>query len=329
MSRPTRVTSSGCRSVTRTAEHRVLGGPLAQHLDLVAGPFVGLFDSVRVDPAVLDQHFQGDPADLPADRVEAGQQHGFGGVVDDDVDPGDGFEGPDVAALTADDPSFDLVRGQVHHGDDGLRGLVRCDPLDRVRDDCPGPLLGGILRFRLDAPDHHRRVPADRFLLSGQQLGTRGLGGQTGDSDEFRLLGRCGGAQLLLAAVQLLGTVLQFGGIGCQCLGAGLQVALGIRQFALLGPDPSPVGHQRLLLVGECLGGRTQPLLRLLEFLAVLRQRSGCLQGDAVALGLEPGTEFGRLGPRCGDGAFRLRPGIRPDLVRVPSRALLQFVGGF
>jgi hypothetical protein len=90
-------------------QESILGGPLAQHVDLVAGPFVGLLDAVRMDPAIFDQHLQGDAADLPAHRVEAGQQHRFGGVVDDDVDAGDGLEGSNVAPLAADDAALDLI----------------------------------------------------------------------------------------------------------------------------------------------------------------------------------------------------------------------------
>src|SRR4029079_2936519 len=104
----------GVQIVDRDGEQRILGGPLAQHIDLVTGPLVRLLDAVRMDPAVLDQHLQGNPADLPADRVEAGQQDSFGGVIDDHVDTCDGLEGPDVAALTADDPALHLVSRQVH-----------------------------------------------------------------------------------------------------------------------------------------------------------------------------------------------------------------------
>ena len=75
---------------------------------------------------------QGQPGGLAADRVEAGQQHRLRGVVDDQVDAGDLLEGPDVAALPADDPALHVVAGQVHDGDDRLGGLVGGEPLDRA-----------------------------------------------------------------------------------------------------------------------------------------------------------------------------------------------------
>ncbi len=113
-----------------------------------------------------------------------------------------------------------------------------------------------------------------------------------------------------------------------QCLCPGLQVAFGVRQLALLGPDAPTVCDQRLLFVGERLGGGAEPLLGLLEFLAILGQGRSGFQGDAVALGLETGAQFGGLRSRCCDGALGLCPGIGPDLVGVPPGTLLEFVRG-
>src|SRR5207253_2108578 len=72
----------------------VLAGPDAKLLDLGLAVLVDLLNAVRVDAAVEHELLEGEPADLPAYRVEAGEQHGFGGVVDDEVDPGGGLEGP-------------------------------------------------------------------------------------------------------------------------------------------------------------------------------------------------------------------------------------------
>ena len=98
-----------------------------------------LLDAVRVDPPVQHQLLQREPADLAAYRVEAGQQHRLRRVVDDQVDPGDRLERPDVAALAADDAALHLVAGQVQDADHALRGLLAGDPLDRVDHDVPGP----------------------------------------------------------------------------------------------------------------------------------------------------------------------------------------------
>ena len=136
----------------------VLAGPDAQRLDLDLGPLVLLLDALRVDAAVEHQRLEGQPADLAADRVEAGEQHGFRGVVDDDVDAGDGLVGADVAALAADDPALHVVARQVQHGDDGLGGLLARDPLDGQGDDPAGAVLALVARLGLDVAHDQRGV---------------------------------------------------------------------------------------------------------------------------------------------------------------------------
>src|SRR5260370_33513475 len=81
-----------------------------------------------MNPAIRDQALQGQPADLATNWIEAGQQDRLRGVVDDQIDTSDGFEGPDVAALAADDPALPLIR---------RRGQPRNNRLAR-------PLAGGV-----------------------------------------------------------------------------------------------------------------------------------------------------------------------------------------
>src|SRR3712207_8444933 len=61
-------------------------------------PYTTLFRSHLLDPSgmnapVGDELLQGEARDLPAHRVEAGDDHGVGRVVDDDVDAGGELEG--------------------------------------------------------------------------------------------------------------------------------------------------------------------------------------------------------------------------------------------
>ena len=62
-----------------------------------------------MNPPIGDQIDQRQPSGLPPHRVEAAEQHGLRGVVDHHVDPRHLLEGPDVAALTPDDPALYLV----------------------------------------------------------------------------------------------------------------------------------------------------------------------------------------------------------------------------
>src|SRR2546422_7310591 len=82
-----------------------------------------------MDPAVHDELVERNPRHLAADGVEPTDDHGFGGVIDDQVDPRRLLQGPDVAALLADDAAFELVGRQRQHRDRNLGGLVAADPL--------------------------------------------------------------------------------------------------------------------------------------------------------------------------------------------------------
>src|SRR6056297_413485 len=111
-------------------------------LHVLLGLVHDLLDPRGVDPSVLDQLVQRQPGDLAPQRVEAGQQHRLGGVVDDQVDAGQRLERTDVAALSADDAPLHRVARDRHdrHRDRGrhLAGAA----LDRLREDALAAALG-------------------------------------------------------------------------------------------------------------------------------------------------------------------------------------------
>jgi len=113
----------------------VLRGGQAELLDFRRAPLVDLLDPGGVDSSVLDQLGQSDPGRLASYRIEAGQQHRLGCVVDHHVHPGDLLEGADVATFSADDASLYLVSGQMNCGHDRLRCLLGGHPLNGVDDD--------------------------------------------------------------------------------------------------------------------------------------------------------------------------------------------------
>ena len=200
-------------------EGGVLPGAHAQPLDLGLAAGVHLLDPGRVDPAVRDELLQRQPTDLAADRVEAAEQHRLGGVVDDQVDPGDLLEGPDVAALPADDPALHVVAGQRDRGDHRLGGLLRGDPLDHRAEDPPGPDLGLVLGGALDVAGQDRGGPLGVGLDGLDQLDARVLRGETGEPLEH--------PTPLVLDVEQLGAALLEGGLHLdELLGALLEVAL-------------------------------------------------------------------------------------------------------
>ena len=99
--------------------------------------------------------------DLAADRVEAGQQHRLGGVVDDQVDAGHRLERADVAALAADDPALHLVAGQVQHADHATRRSARWRPAGWRR--------ATILRARC-SPSSRASLSMSRTMIAASRL---------------------------------------------------------------------------------------------------------------------------------------------------------------
>ncbi len=128
-----------------------------------------LLDPGRVDAAVLEQLLEGDPRDLAADAVEARQQHGAGRVVDDEVDPGEGLEGADVAALAADDPALQLVGLELDHRHGGLHRVTAGHALHAGGEDAARAPVGVVAGLLLDLADQPGAVVAQLVLQLAQQ----------------------------------------------------------------------------------------------------------------------------------------------------------------
>ena len=101
------------------------------------------FDAGRMDAAVDDQLVQGQAGHFAAHRVEGGKEDGVGGVVHHEFHAGRGLQGPDVAALTADDATLDFVVFDREGGDGVLDSRFRRGALDGVDNDAFG-FLGRV-----------------------------------------------------------------------------------------------------------------------------------------------------------------------------------------
>ena len=205
----------------------LVAGPLALLTDgavhFLPGLLHHILDTGGMDPPVGNELLQGQPGNLPADGVKAADGDGFGGVVNDEIHAGNGFQGPDVPALPADDPSLHLVIGQGHHGNGGLRGMIGGAALNGGGDNLPGLFLGLVLELLLDLLDLHGSIVADILLHRAKQELLGLLLGQAGDllqSGELLLVGLLGGllglgrvgkpaAQLLLLALKGFGLLVQ------------------------------------------------------------------------------------------------------------------------
>jgi hypothetical protein len=94
-----------------------------------------------VDAAVRNQPLQRQPGYLAPYGIETGKDDRLRGIVDDEVDAGQGLKGPDVAALAANDAALHLVVGEFHNRHGVLRHVIRGALLYGEADDAPRPRL--------------------------------------------------------------------------------------------------------------------------------------------------------------------------------------------
>src|SRR4051812_26582116 len=235
-------------------DERVLTGAHTEQLHLFLAAFVDLFDAVRMDAAVEDELFESEPADFAPYRIEAGEQHRLGGVIDDQIDAGCGFEGADVAAFATDDAALHVVAGQVQDRHDRLGGLFARDPLNRQSDDLAGSGLALVLGVLLDVADDDRGLALGLGLDGLDQLALGVGGSQAGDPLELT-----GALGLGLGKLRLL----------------PLERLLVLGKFAVAGLDPALLGVETFLALDE-------PLLAALEVGLVLGDLS--LEGAGFVL---------------------------------------------
>jgi hypothetical protein len=231
----------------RAAARRPTVGLLSRlahdQVDLGAGLRDDFLDAPGVDSAVAHELREREAGDLPANRIEARDDDGLRGVVDDQVDAGGLLEGPDVAALAADDPALHLVVREVDDGHRVLRGVVRGDALDRGDDDVAGLLVGLVAGLALDRPGELDRVVLGLLAdsLEEERLGV--VGRHAADPLERRDLllvglrdGLPGGLELALAVEELAVALLEHVRPLVELLVALEEPALERRELVALRP---------------------------------------------------------------------------------------------
>ncbi len=176
-----------------------------------------------MDAAVRNQTLDGLLGDLPAVRIEAGQDDRAGRVIDDEIDAGGLFERADVASFAPDDAAFQIVARQVDDRDRGLDGVLGgaalngfgdvlarfrggllarlgIEPLDEIGGIAPRVGLDVLQQQVFGLFGRQARQPFELVLLCGDQLlvfrGGRG-GALLALGDRLRLR-----LQLLLLALE-------------------------------------------------------------------------------------------------------------------------------
>ena len=134
-------------------KHRGFAGFFADLVDFLLGLAHDFFDARGMDSTVGDQRTDRQARDFAAYRVEARDGDGFGGVIDDDVDAGGGFERADVATFATDEAALQVVGRQLHHGHGALVDELTGVALNRRGDDGLGAAGGFFLGVFFDALD--------------------------------------------------------------------------------------------------------------------------------------------------------------------------------
>ena len=101
-------------------EHRFLARRADGFRHFLLSAVHHVLDARGVYPAVRDEFRHGDSGGLPPYRVEAGQGHGFGGVVYYQVDSGAFFDCPYIPSFSAYQATFHVVIGKGDCGDGQL-----------------------------------------------------------------------------------------------------------------------------------------------------------------------------------------------------------------
>src|SRR5262245_33765230 len=111
-------------------KNRLLASFPDRFLQLLLGFADDLLNPAGMDSPVRNELLQRQPRDLPANRIMARNDHGLRCIIDNQIDSCRGLESSDVASLSTDDFSFQLIVGQRHYRHRPLRNKITGEPLD-------------------------------------------------------------------------------------------------------------------------------------------------------------------------------------------------------
>ncbi len=198
-----------------------------------------IFDAGGVDASVLDEAFEGDFGDFAADGIEAGNEEGIGGFVDQQSGAGDGFEAFDVAAFAPDDAALHVLAGEADGGGGDIALGAACDALHRGDEEGAGLVLdlffGTFEEFAAVVPDFVLAFAADFF----EELFFGVFGGKLADHFEFSAVEPEHVADRLAALFEGGGFAFEFFAAGFEVggdLGGGF-LPVGEIAFAVFGFD--------------------------------------------------------------------------------------------
>ena len=175
----------GVKSADSDFESGLFAGAPDSFVDVSDGAVDALLDAGGLDPSVFDELGKCQFRDFPANRVETGQGDNAGGVINDDVNAGSGFQSPDITSFAADETAFHLIIGQGNNRCGAFRHDVGSEPVYGEGEDATGvfirPGLVVLLQLVVAASQFVRSL----LFATFEHDFTRLLGTQGCDAFEF------------------------------------------------------------------------------------------------------------------------------------------------
>ncbi|MPM66611.1 hypothetical protein SDC9_113521 [bioreactor metagenome] len=200
---PQELNELGMQAVHVGLEHCPLALRLDGGVHLALGLFHHFLDAGGVNAAVDDELFQRQPGNFPAHRVETGDRDGLGGVVNDEIYAGHGFQGANVAAFAANNAALHLVIGQGNHRDGCFGDMVGGAALNGQGNDFSGAGVGLFLKPVLNFLNLHGRFVGYLGLQLGNEIGLGLLGRKARDPFQQLQLAALYGIHLNAGFLQL------------------------------------------------------------------------------------------------------------------------------
>ena len=123
--------------------------------------------------AVEDELFECNARNLSANGIEAGERNCLRRIVDDEIDAGQGFDGANISAFSADDTSLHFIVGQRDDRHRDFGDLFRSTFCDCHRDVAAGNILTGGFDLLLIGSDANRLLMHQALIELLEQVISR------------------------------------------------------------------------------------------------------------------------------------------------------------
>ena len=126
-----------------------------------------------MNSSVLNKFFKAETGNLSANRVKARNCNGFGRIVNNKVNAGNGFNGADISALSSDYAALHLISGQRNNRNRCFRNIIRRAARKNRSQNFSCFLFGFVLVLLLILHNAQRLFVRKLCVKVGKKLGFR------------------------------------------------------------------------------------------------------------------------------------------------------------